>query len=158
MGNILEIFAFLVYYIIIRIFLRGDEMLSGNYSNIDFYKKALDGTWERNKAITQNISNENTPKYKRKVVTFEDQLNQSIRKNKITLKKTNDRHIGVGTNTFKPNWIEDKSTSYRIDGNNVNIDTESADLAKNKIMYDALINQVIGEFDKIKNVITEGSK
>lgn len=133
-------------------------MLSGNYSNINFYKKALDGTWDRNKAITQNISNENTPNYKRKIVTFEDQLKQSIEKNRISLSKTNDRHIGNRTNFFKPNLIEDRSTSYRIDGNNVNIDRESADLAKNKIMYDALINQVIGEFDKIKSVITEGSK
>ena len=133
-------------------------MLIGNYGNVDFYKKALDGTWERNKAITQNISNENTPEYKRKVVAFEEQLKQSIGKNKIALKTTNDKHIGVGKESFSPNWIEDKSTSYRMDGNNVNIDTESADLAKNKIMYDALINQIIGEFDKIKNVITEGSK
>ena len=52
----------------------------------------------------------------------------------------------------------DKSTSYRFDGNNVNIETETADLAKNTIMYDALIRQVINEFDKIKNVISEGSK
>lgn len=133
-------------------------MLSGSYGNIDFYKKALHGTWERNKAITQNISNENTPNYKRKMVTFEDQLKQCIQKSGISLETTNEKHIGASTNSFNPNWIEDKSTSYRIDGNNVNIDTESADLAKNKIMYDALINQVIGEFDKIKNVITEGSK
>lgn len=133
-------------------------MLIKNYGNVDFYKKALDGTWERNKAITQNISNENTPKYKRQIVTFEDQLKQSIKKNKVNLNTTHNKHIGTGPKSFAPKLIKDKSTSYRIDGNNVNIDTESADLAKNKIMYDALINQVIGEFDKIKNVITEGSK
>ena len=133
-------------------------MLRVDYSNIDFYKKALNGTWERNKAITQNISNENTPKYKRKIVTFEDQLKQSIKKNKIDLNKTHDKHIGVTKDSFSPKILVDKSISYRMDGNNVNIDTESADLATNKIMYDALINQIVGEFDKIKNVITEGSK
>ena len=133
-------------------------MLNGDYSNIDFYTKALNGTWERNKAITQNISNENTPNYKRKIVTFEDQLKQSIKSNKIDLNTTHDKHIGVAKSNFSPNTLIDKSVSYRMDGNNVNIDTESADLAKNKIMYDALINQIVGEFDKIKNVITEGSK
>lgn len=133
-------------------------MLTGAYGKIDFYKKALNGTWERNKAITQNISNENTPGYKRKTVSFEDQLKKSINKNSIALRKTNDKHIGTGKSSFSPNWAEAKSTAYRMDGNNVNIDTESADLAKNKIMYDALVNQVMGEFDKIKNVITEGSK
>jgi len=132
-------------------------MLKGIYNNVDFYKKALDGTWERNKAITHNIANENTPKYKRKIVTFEDQLKSSIANNRISLKKTNEKHIGNGSH-FNPKVLEDKTISYRIDGNNVNIDTETADLAKNTIMYDALIRQVIGEFDKIKNVITEGSK
>lgn len=133
-------------------------MLKGDYSNIDFYTKALNGTWERNKAISQNISNENTPNYKRKIITFEDQLKQSMNKNKIDLNTTHDKHIGVAKKNFSPNMLIDKSVSYRMDGNNVNIDTESADLAKNKIMYDALINQIVGEFDKIKNVITEGSK
>lgn len=133
-------------------------MLRVDYSNIDFYRKALNGTWERNKAITQNISNENTPNYKREIVTFEDQLKQSIKKNEITLNKTHHKHIGVSKDSFSPKILKDKSVSYRMDGNNVNIDTESADLATNKIMYDALINQIVGEFDKIKNVITEGSK
>lgn len=133
-------------------------MIKGVYNNIDFYKKALDGTWERNKAITHNMANENTPNYKRKIVTFEDQLKKSISTNKTTLVKTNDKHIDIGTAHFAPRIIEDKTLSYRIDGNNVNIDTEAADLAKNSIMYDALIKQVIAEFDKIKNVINEGSK
>ncbi|WP_353093859.1 flagellar basal body rod protein FlgB [Tissierella praeacuta] len=133
-------------------------MVNSIYNNINFYKKALDGTWERHKAISNNIANQNTPNYKRKVVTFEDQLKQSIEDNRINLVKTHENHISHGTSGFSPIIMEDKSTSYRIDGNNVNIDTEEADFAKNTIMYDALIKQVIGEFDKIKNVITEGSK
>lgn len=133
-------------------------MLNGIYNNIDFYKKALDGTWERHKTIAHNIANENTPNYKRKIVSFEDQLRQAIDTNKLSLIKTHEKHIGIGKNSFAPKIIEDKSTSYRLDGNNVNIDTETADLAKNTIMYDALIKQITGEFDKIKNVITEGSK
>ncbi len=133
-------------------------MLRGINDNVNFYKKALDGTWERHKAITNNIANESTPNYKRKVVTFEDQLSQSMENNKIKLMKTHEKHISHGRGHFEPRIIEDKSTSYRLDGNNVNIDTETANLAKNTIMYDALVKQVIGEFDKIKNVITEGSK
>ncbi|MBU5254747.1 flagellar basal body rod protein FlgB [Tissierella praeacuta] len=133
-------------------------MINRIYDNIDFYKKALDGTWERHKAINNNIANDNTPNYKRKFVTFEDQLKQSIENNRISLTKTHVNHINHRTSSFSPIVMEDKSTSYRLDGNNVNIDTETADLAKNTIMYDALTKQVIGEFEKIKNVITEGSK
>lgn len=133
-------------------------MLKGDYTNIDFYKKALDGTWERNKAITNNIANENTPNYKRKTVSFEKQLKESIKCNKINLKTTNKKHIKIGKSNFLPIISEDKSTSNRIDGNNVNIDKETGELAKNTIMYNALIQQITNDFRKIKNVIQEGSK
>ncbi|MFA5575797.1 MAG: flagellar basal body rod protein FlgB [Tissierellaceae bacterium] len=133
-------------------------MISKAFNNIDFYKKAIDGSWLRHQAISQNIANVNTPEYKRKLVTFEDQLKDAMGKSKVSLRKTNEKHISKGTNQFSPKLLEDKSTSYRIDGNNVNIDTESAELAKNDIMYNAMVNQVISEFEKIKNVIAEGSK
>lgn len=133
-------------------------MLNGAYSNINIYKNALNGTWERNKAISNNIANENTPKYKRKVVSFEDQLKDSIKSNQLDLKTTNKKHIKIGTSEFSPIITTDKSTSYRIDGNNVNMDRETGELAKNTIMYNALIEQVTNDFRKIKNVIQEGSK
>jgi len=128
------------------------------FNNIDFYKKALDGISLRNTIISHNIANANTPNYKRKLVVFEDQLKEAIEKRQVPMKTTHEKHISNRKIGFQPKILEDKSLSYRIDGNNVNIDTETAELAKNQIMYNALINQVIGEFDKIKNVITEGSK
>lgn len=133
-------------------------MLKGAYTNIDFYKKALTGTWERNKAINNNIANENTPNYKKKTVSFEKQLKETIKSNKIDLKTTNNKHIKKGKSDFSPRITEDRSTSNRIDGNNVNIDKETGDLAKNTIMYNALIEQISNDFRKIKNVIQEGSK
>lgn len=133
-------------------------MFNRIYDNVDYYKKSLDGIWERHKAITNNIANENTPNYKRKVVSFEEELKRSVENNKINLKTTHKDHLSKTNNSFSPRINEDKSLSYRIDGNNVNIDTETADLAKNTIMYDAMIKQISGEFEKIKNVITEGSK
>ncbi len=133
-------------------------MLNSLYNNIDFYKKALDGTWERNKAISSNLANVNTPNYKRKTVDFEEQLKKSINRNQVELMTTNERHIKNNNSEFSPFINIDNSMSYRIDGNNVNIDTENAELAKNTIMYNALIKQVSDEFKKIKNVISEGSK
>lgn len=133
-------------------------MLKSLYNNLDFYKKALDGTWERNKAISNNIANVNTPNYKRKTVSFEEQLKNSMTKNKVSLMTTNEKHIKNSDNKFFPTVSENKSMSNRIDGNNVNIDTENAELAKNTIMYNALITQVSGEFKKIKNIIAEGSR
>ena len=43
-------------------------------ANIDLYNKVLDGLWLRDKTINHNISNANTPNYKKLTVNFEDQL------------------------------------------------------------------------------------
>lgn len=136
--------------------LRGDKMFNGLYNNIDFYKKALDGTWDRNKAINSNLANINTPNYKRKTVSFEDQLKNSIDKKNIELERTNEKHIKNRSQKFSPSFDIKNSMAARIDGNNVNIDTENAELAKNTIMYNALVQQISGEFQKIKNIISEG--
>ncbi len=131
-------------------------MLNGLYNNIDFYKKALDGTWDRNKAINSNLANINTPNYKRKTVSFEEQLKNSIDKKNIELKRTNEKHIKNKSQESASLFEMKNLMSNRIDGNNVNIDTENAELAKNTIMYNALIQQISGEFRKVKNIISEG--
>jgi len=130
------------------------------HNNINILHKALDGAWLKNKAINHNISNVNTPNYKRLDVNFQDKLKEAINKEESKLVKTHSKHLPVSKEIedLKPSIEIDRSYSYRFDNNNVNIDTEAAELAKNTIMYNALIDQTIREFDKIKNVIIEGSK
>ena len=135
-------------------------MLNQINNNINILNKALDGLWLRDKVINQNISNANTPKYKRKMVSFEKQLREAMINRKSKLSITHNKHLPTIKNLdqVEPRIDIDKSYSYRFDGNNVNIDMESADLAKNAIMYNAIVNQTVNEFDKIKNLINEGSK
>lgn len=134
-------------------------MINKAYSTINILGKALDGTWLRNEAISNNMANVNTPGYKRVTVEFENMLKSEISNNQTILKRTNEKHFDItGKSKFSPVIKGNNSTSARRDGNNVNIDTEMADLAKNTIMYDALVRQVSDEFKKIKNVIEQGGK
>lgn len=133
-------------------------MFTRVYGNVDFFQKALDGTWARDTAIKKNIANVNTPDYKREIVSFEDQLKGKINERQLKLNTTNEKHFSNIEIGFSPRSMRDKSGSYRIDGNNVDIEVENANMVKNTIMYDALTRQVSGEFDKLKNIITEGSK
>ncbi len=128
--------------------------------NIEILNKALDGYWLRDKAINQNISNVNTPNYKKLTVSFEDELRAAINAKEHKLNRTNRKHLPLSReiNRVQPKVKVERDHFHRFDKNNVNIDVESADLAKNTIMYNALINQTINEFEKIKNVINEGSK
>ena len=140
--------------------IRGDSVLKQMNNNINILNKALDAIWLRDKAINHNISNANTPNYKRLTVNFEDQLRQAMTSKETKMNRTHSKHLPISMelDEIKPKISVDKNYSYRFDKNNVNIDVESADLAKNTIMYNAVINQIINEFDKIKNVINEGSK
>ncbi|KPU28225.1 hypothetical protein TR13x_02490 [Caloranaerobacter sp. TR13] len=133
-------------------------MLDRVFSTVNFLKFALNGTWLRHEAISNNIANVDTPGYKRIKVEFEDILNESLENKSVKLKVTNRLHIKSQHSNLEPRIVKQVNTSTRLDGNNVNIDTEMADLAKNTIMYNALIRQTASEFSRIKSVINDGRR
>ena len=47
-------------------------------------------------------------------------------------------------------------TTMRLDGNNVDIDAENAELAKNEIYYNTLVEKINSEFSRLKMAINEG--
>jgi flagellar basal-body rod protein FlgB len=52
-------------------------------------------------------------------------------------------------------YTEYAGLSYRLDGNNVDIDTESAELAKNQLRYYTLLDSMTQEFSRIKMVFNK---
>lgn len=110
--------------------------------------KALDAAWIRNQAIAQNIANVDTPGYKRKTVSFEEQLKQAMESNNFKNSDVDKIDIKVTE--------DNKSLSMRLDGNNVDIDNEMAEMAKNTIRYNLLVQQA--GYSSLKQVITEGKK
>ncbi|MGF7057175.1 flagellar basal body rod protein FlgB [Brassicibacter mesophilus] len=135
-------------------------MLNSVFGNTDFLKRALDGSWNRMEAISSNIANVNTPGYKKMVVDFENVLMNEIENKGISLSTTHGKHISKNSylNGSEPFIRRDMSGKTRRDGNNVNIDVETADLAKNTIMYNSLIKQISRQFNTIETVINEGGK
>lgn len=124
-------------------------------------EKAINATWLRNEAISQNIANVDTPGYKKKTVKFEEYL-RNASDSSFVGRRTNPRHIPIGAaniDTIEPKVMEDHSnTSMRLDGNNVDIENEMAAMAKNTIQYNALITRLNGEFSKIRSAINEGRR
>jgi flagellar basal-body rod protein FlgB len=122
-------------------------------------QKALDGTWQRQRAISNNIANHETPGYKAIKVNFEDSLDQEIRKleNSIptkenmaeSLKELKDSDINV---------YSDYSTSERADGNNVDLDLENIEMAKTQIQYQYLTRSMTDMFSRLRYAISEGKK
>lgn len=115
--------------------------------------KAADAANSRNEIISNNIANVDTPNYKRKDVSFQSYLEQAL----IGGEPLDERVSEINTHLsdFGGLIYTDSSTlSYRLDGNNVDIDTESAMLAENQIRYNALVEQIGQEFARYKTVLS----
>lgn len=120
-------------------------------------EKALDAAWMRNEAISNNIANVNTPGFKKSYVRFEEYLTDAQGKFQISGIRKDAKFLPIGKDrvvSINPEIVQENFTSMRRDGNNVDIDVEMAELAKNTIKYNALIAQMSKEFSKIKLAIT----
>lgn len=122
------------------------------YNYINVLDKAADASWLRNEAIANNIANIDTPGYKRQDVDFESVLQREMRDARY---QTNDAKVaGLEMKRLKASTYTDSADfSYRVDGNNVDIDTENMNLARNQIKYNALINSTNQEFARLTMVM-----
>jgi len=126
-------------------------MVSKLLFSSDQIEKALDVAWKRNEIISENIANVDTPGYKRKDVQFEDYFNSELKNSRISKLKSrlsNDEDIRV--------VYDNRNYSYRLDGNNVDIEREMAIRAENTIRYYTLINRMSSQLNKIRTIIKGG--
>lgn len=124
---------------------------SNAFNYINVLDKAADASWKRNEVISNNIANVDTPGYKRKDVQFDTYLMSALIGDNSLDKRVADADLDSLTPTV---YTDNASLSYRLDGNNVDIDTESANLAENQIRYYALLDSMTQEFSRIKTVLT----
>jgi flagellar basal-body rod protein FlgB len=136
-------------------------MINDMFKDTYLLQKALDASWLNNKAINNNIANADTPGYKRQKVEFQNFLADAIDNNTVKGSETNKNFIPVGAakiDSVNYKMTQDNSTSMREDGNNVDIESEMSQLAKNSIMYNALIQQISGKFSKLRSAIMGGGR
>lgn len=122
--------------------------------------KALNAATYRNEAISNNIANVNTKNYKANRVVFEEELRNAMNVNKGKLSTTHENHIKLtdSVDNIEPVMVKDTTTSMRLDGNNVDIDMENANLAANQLLYNALIQQANKKISLLRHVISEGRR
>ena len=125
---------------------------SGAFNYINVLDKAADASWIRNEAISNNIANVDTPGYKRQDVNFEEQLRKAMKNSRYT--SIDERVAKVDLDRLNPITYRDHSMlSYRLDGNNVDIDTENVELASNQIRYQGLTDSITKHFEGLQSVM-----
>lgn len=122
------------------------------FSYINVLDKAADAAWLRNTAISNNIANVDTPNYKRQDVSFEAELGRALKD--FRYESMDEKVYNLKTAEITPEVYTDaEDFSYRLDGNNVDIDTENVYLAENQVKYNALMDCISKEFSNLASVM-----
>jgi flagellar basal-body rod protein FlgB len=104
---------------------------------------------ERNKLITSNISNLDTPEYKPADYVFKHDLQKAM-DIRINLKRTNEKHFPNATDEITKNDFKMVKSEEKVD-----LDKEMGNLASNQLMYNLSVELLARKFRGIRNVLTE---
>ncbi len=122
------------------------------FDYINVLDRAADAAWQRNEAISNNIANVDTPGYKRQDVAFESVLQKALGNNRY--QTMDDKVANVNLSRLRGRAYTDYANySYRLDGNNVDIENENVMLAENQLKYQGLISSINQEFTNLQTVM-----
>lgn len=99
--------------------------------------------WQKQKIISENITNMDTPNYNCKYLEFGGILKDKLRQNGTVKKELN----------LAQCLRIDYATSDQADRNNVDNDIQSSEYTKTAYQIDALINQMNGNFSRMRSAI-----
>ena len=129
-----------------------------NTSTMDYLSRGMSAANLRHEVISNNIANVNTPKFKKSDVVFESLLAKEMGLDKklgLEMVRTHDRHLPIPMRErAEATVVMAESTTMRTDKNNVDIDKEMANMAKNQIYYNAMTKEMGSFIQKLKTTIT----
>jgi len=134
-------------------------MWNNIFKPVDVLQKGLSASWTRNAVIRNNIANIETPGFKASDVEFEAHLNQSLQSRGFVGMKTHPKHIDIGVKNlpeFETRVVQRNDQSLRMDGNNVDIESENVKLAQNSLYYNTLMEKLNSELRRLRSAIGEG--
>ncbi len=124
-------------------------------SLLNLLGRSLDASALRQKAISNNLANAETPNYQPQRVVFEQTLKEALNSSTaFSGKRTDARHIPIGSQTQIPSpYMMQEKAIVNNDGNGVDVDYEMTALSRNSLWYNALAQQMNHEFNQLKTAI-----
>ncbi len=134
-------------------------MFENVFNTAGVMRKGLDAAVLRNEVINNNIANAETPGFKSSAVEFETLFRNALQNGGFDVKKTREKHREFEDSFDDVNAVifQNNTTTMRMDGNNVDIDFQNAELAKNQLYYNALVEKLNSEYRRLRMAIREGS-
>ena len=136
------------------------DIQSMDTSPITSLSQALDLGSARLTAISSNLSNVNTPGFKRQDASFAALLDSAQSDGGSVAQATPDpRDLTMSDDpgqAGQPTFTTQQSGAMRPDGNNVDIDAETSRMAAAQIYYEGAAQLLSGQFSALKYVIAGG--
>ncbi|MDD2830081.1 MAG: flagellar basal body rod protein FlgB [Sulfuricurvum sp.] len=133
----------------------------------DLMQSAMDYRAARQDMIASNIANADTPNYRPRDIRFEEALAQKSaelftdKTNTLAMTQTSSAHMSGfndTTNSTNATTFFRDGHMARNDGNSVDLDVESSEMAKNATMFNALTAAIKKDSTIFKSVIDASSK
>jgi flagellar basal-body rod protein FlgB len=129
-------------------------------------KSAMDYRAARQDMIAGNIANADTPNYRPRDIRFEEVLEQKSasvfadKSQTLAMTRTNGAHLsaGEGISSALPTTFFRDGHMARNDGNSVDLDVETTEMAKNSTMFNALTAAMKKDSALFKSVIDASGK
>jgi flagellar basal-body rod protein FlgB len=118
---------------------------------VDMLESYLSVTLSREKMISMNMANVDTPGYHTKDINFQGELSRAMQKS------SGDWQTEQGKLSLTPVAQEVPGLMERADGNNVDIDREGMVLAQTQLQYEMGISLIKNEFHQILSAINGGN-
>jgi len=124
-------------------------------------QRSLDLRSARQRVISSNLANEETPGYRASELNFMDQLHSAHKGQlPVVLAATQPRHFGLrgpqGVQTVTGKLSEVPAGDLPLDANSVNLELEMAKLSENVMQYNAAATILTKKFHGLLNAIREG--
>ncbi len=130
--------------------MEGTSVLNFLENNMfDLSKKVIDYLWQKQTITSNNIANAETPGYKAKYITFEEELQKRL--DSQYGKTANEIKRGIAS--VRPEIHKTTNESSRMDENNVNVDVESMELAKAALQYEFMLKSLNDDLTRLRTVI-----
>jgi len=130
-------------------------------SHLNLVGKVMDMQVQRQNVIMSNIANVNTPRYQRRTLEFEEQLQAALGLDQRgRMSRTEESHMPAvfDPQNFDSDWTKGIKPRVAHGEDRVNIDKEMTLMAKNNLHYNALAQVIKNGFEGVKQIIQEGQK
>ena len=127
-------------------------MFDNIFSHNRIIGAAMNASILRSNVINNNIANQDVPNFTRSFVVFEDvlanELDSALRS----------RSGGLNLSNVSPRvMLSMENYKFRVDGNNVDPESEMVELYKNATRFDVMTNSLMNNFRRI-NAVLQGMR